>query len=119
MPIALQHEQDNLYRVEIRGTLQKAEFDRLQRDVAAEMDRIGPVRLLFVLMQFEGLEPHAAWHDLTFYVRRGDAIQRIAIVGDERWRSASLMFANADLRKAPVAFFPNPYIDAARAWLSA
>ncbi len=119
MPIALHHERDNLYRVEIRGTLRQPEFDRLQADVAVEMDRIGPVRLLVVLMQFEGAEPHAGWNDLTFYVTRGDAIERIAIVGDERWRSESLLFANADLRKAPVEFFSNNDVDAARAWLSA
>jgi hypothetical protein len=34
-----------------------------------------------------------------------DRIERIAIVALARWRSESLMFAAADLRKAPVEFF--------------
>ena len=49
----------------------------------------------------------------------GDAITRIAIVGDERWRSEMLMFAAADLRKAPVEFFSEGAITTARAWLAA
>ncbi len=57
--------------------------------------------------------------DLTFYVKHGGAIERIAIVGDERWRSQSLMFAGADLRKAPVEFFSPEQAADARAWLSA
>jgi hypothetical protein len=119
MPIALQQEHGNRYRLEIRGMLRKAEFDRCQDLLVAEIHRTGRVQLLVVLMQFEGWEPHAGWNDLTFYVTHGDAIERIAIVGDERWRGESLMFANADLRRAPVEFFSNHDIDAARTWLSA
>ena len=78
-----------------------------------------PVRLLFVLDGFEGWEPHDDWRDLSFYVSHGDAIERIAIVGDERWRSESLMFASADLRKAPVEFFSPERLAGARDWLSA
>ena len=63
------------------------------------------MRLLFVLDGFEGWEPRDNWSDLTFYVEHGDRIERIAIVGDERWRSETLMFAGADLRRAPVEFF--------------
>ena len=55
----------------------------------------------------------------TFYVKYGDAIQRIAIVGNERWRAEMLMFAAADLRRAPVEFFPESELTRALAWLSA
>jgi SpoIIAA-like len=119
MPIAMQHERDNLYRVEIQGTLRKTDLERCQERLTAEMARIGPVRLLFVLTAFEGWERRADWNDLTFYVRHGATIDRIAIVGDEKWRSETLMFAGADLRQAPVEFFSADSIADARAWLSA
>jgi hypothetical protein len=119
MPIALQQERANVYRVEIRGTLRKADLDRCQQQLAAEMGRVGSVRLLFVLTQFDGWEPRPDWNDLTFYVRHGGAIERIAIVGNERWRSEALMFAIADLRAAPVEFFSEDNMHGARAWLSA
>lgn len=117
MPIAMHHEGGNLYRLEIRGTLRKAELERSQGELAAEMARIGPVKLLFLLEGFDGWAPQDNWSDLSFYVKHGDAIERIAIVGDERWRSETLMFTGADLRKAPVEFFPEHAVAEARTWL--
>ena len=61
---------------------------------------------------------HPGWSDLSFYVKHGDKIERIAIVGPERWRSEALMFAAADLRKAPVEFFAEGDVAEARAWLT-
>jgi SpoIIAA-like len=115
----MEHERDNVFRLDVRGTLRKTDLDRCQELLAHEMARIGSVRLLVVLDGFEGWEPHARWNDLSFYVRHGDTIERIAIVGPERWRSPALTFANADLRRAPVEFFPVGAFAEARAWLSA
>ena len=82
------------------------------------MDRLGTVKLLIVLDDFAGWDPDAPWNDLSFYVKRGDAIERIAVVGPHRWRSHMLMFAGAGLRKAPVEYFPPGAAAEARDWLS-
>jgi len=119
MPISMHHEHDNVYRLEVRGTLKKTEMDQAQDALVRQMGPTGRVRLLFVLRGFDGWERNAAWNDLTFYVKHGDSIERIAIVGDERWRGEALMFAAADLRKAPVEFFPDSALAEAQAWLSA
>jgi hypothetical protein len=119
MSIAMQHEHDNVYRVEMSGRLQKADLQQCEAALADEMRRVGHVKLLFVLENFEGWEPGSDWNDLSFYVRHGDAIDRIAIVGDPRWQSEALMFAAAGLRRAPVEFFGNADLAAARSWLSA
>ena len=118
MPISMEHEGNNVFRLDVRGTLRLVEFETCQERLIAEMTRIGPIRLLFVLEEFEGWEPHAGWSDLSFYVKHGDKIERIAIVGPERWRSEALMFAAADLRKAPVEFFAEGDVAEARAWLT-
>jgi hypothetical protein len=114
----MEREEDNVVRLDVRGTLRQAELEQCQERLAGDVARIGPVRLLFVLEGFEGWEPSARWNDLSFYVRHGDTIERIAIVGPERWRSEALMFAGADLRKAPVEYFPDGEVAEARAWLS-
>jgi SpoIIAA-like len=118
MPIALDHESDNTYRLDIRGLLRRAELAKCEDDLSKELDRVGSARLLCVLTDFQGWEQHADWNDLGFYVKYGDAIERIAIVGDERWRDLTMMFANADLRRAPVEFFPEHEMARARTWLS-
>jgi len=119
MSVAMQHEQDNVYRVEMSGRLQRADFERCEAALADEMRRVGHVKLLFVLENFEGWGPGSGWNDLSFYVQHGDAIDRIAIVGDPRWQAEALMFAAAGLRRAPVEFFDNADLAAARSWLSA
>ena len=118
MPIAFEHERDNVYRLDVRGILRRAELDRCQTTLVDEMQHRGPVRLLFILDRFDGWDAADSWNDLTFYVRHGDSIERIAIVGPERWRGETLMFAGADLRRAPVAYFLEERLDAARAWLT-
>jgi SpoIIAA-like len=119
MPMTVHHERDNVFRLEARGILRRSDFEGCQTVLIAEMRRLGPVRLLFLLEEFEGWAPHDDWHDLTFYVKHGGMIERIAIVGDERWRTKSLMFAAADLRKAPLEFFSEGNAADARTWLSA
>jgi hypothetical protein len=118
MPASVQHERSNVFRLELRGLLLKSELDECQRQVAEEMARLGAVKLLVVLDDFEGWEPQASWNDLSFYVNHGDAIERIAIVGDPQWRNLTMMFASADLRKAPVEFFREQDRAGAREWLS-
>lgn len=118
MSLTMQHEHDNIFRVDVAGLLKKSDFDRLQSSMAAEIGRLGPIRLLFVLKNFEGWEPNQNWGDLSFYMKHGDSVERIAIVGDERWRSETLMFAAADLRRGPVEFFQEARLSDARAWLA-
>lgn len=119
MPMTMHQEGGTLFRVEIRGMLRQADLAHQQSALAAAMSRAGPVKILFVLVGFTGWDPADDWNDLSFYVKHGDSIRRIAIVGDERWRSEALMFAGADLRKAPVEFFPASALADARAWLAA
>jgi hypothetical protein len=118
MPIDLQNEGGNILRIELRGTLRQEEFAHCQQQVLHEVSRVGPVRLLFTLEGFEGWDSQDNWHDLGFFVRHGDAIERIAIVGDERWRDLALMFAAADLRNAPVEYFGAQDLASAHTWLT-
>ena len=116
--MAMHRESGDLYRLDISGVLLKTEYGRCEAELESELKRVGSVTLLCLLHGFEGWETGADWSDLSFYVKYGDAIRRIAIVGNERWRSEMLMFAAADLRPAPVEFFVDADLANARAWLA-
>jgi len=118
MPATFKRDTANIYRLEISGRLTAAEFAVLERSAASEIEKSGKIRLLVVLTGFEGWGPDGNWRDLGFYVRHADNIERIAIVGDERWRSEALMFSGADLRQAPVSFFQTTEGGRAEAWLA-
>ena len=117
MPISLEHERDNVFRLDVRGMLRQTEFEECQQRLSSELARTGSARLLFVLDGFEGWDPQGRWDDLSYFANYGDRIERIAIVGPERWRSETLMFAG--VRRAPVSFFVDGAIADARAWLAA
>jgi hypothetical protein len=117
MAVTLRHEAENIYRVDISGLLKECDLTALQQSASAEITRTGKIRLLIVLTHFSGWGP-GRWHDLSFYIRHDADIERIAIVGDERWRTETMMFAGADLRKSAVAYFSPPYRREAARWLS-
>jgi len=119
MPITLQRERDNIYRLELRALLRQADLRQGEKELAAEIARVGPVRLLVVLLEFAGPEREVEWEQATFYEAHGDDIERIAIVGPERWRVEMLMFSAAGLRKGAVEYFVESAASEARAWLSA
>ena len=118
MPATFQRDKGNIVRLEISGRLTAADFALLQRSGAAEIERGGNIRLFVVLTGFEGWAPGGNWRDLGFYIRYADNIERIATVGEERWRSEALMFVGADLRPAPVSFFQTTEADRAADWLA-
>jgi hypothetical protein len=117
MPASVRHESDNLYRVHISGLLSKTELDNVQAVAAQEIKRLGRIKLLFILEQFQGWERGADWGDVTFFTMHDEDIEKIAIVGDEKWRDHALAFAGAGIRKAAVKFYPSSESAQAHAWL--
>jgi hypothetical protein len=121
LPATLTHERDDLYRLDISGTLTKGELDSSQDALLADSGRSsgrGGIRMLVVLNGFLGWDRDSSWGDLTFYAKHGDRIEKIAIVGERRWQDHAMMFAAADLRRAPVEFFLPESIEEARLWLA-
>ena len=118
MPATFQHEGGSLFRVTASGILRKSELEKVQAAAAPEIARTGKIRLLFVLDGFQGWERGTDWGDMGFYEKHGHNIERIAVVGEEKWREDALMFSLADLRKEPVRYFLPAEGEQARAWLS-
>lgn len=117
MPASIQHESGNIFRVRISGVLRQAELKEVQAVAAREIGRLGAIRLLFVLEEFEGWERDADWGDLEFYAAHDKDIEKIAIIGEPKWRDHGMAFAGAGIRKAAVQFFSPADSAQARAWL--
>jgi hypothetical protein len=115
--VSLRHDSGNVYRVDISGRMKEEDLKAVQRAAAAEIQRGGRIRLLIMLTDFAGWDD-ACGRDLGFYFRHGSDVERMAIVGEDRWRSEALMFAGADLRRAPVKFFRTREALQAATWLA-
>ena len=68
------------------------------------------MKLLVLAEGFQGWERNEDWGDLSFFMKYGDQIDKIAIVADPKWETELLIFAAAGFRRAPVKFFPSRQI---------
>jgi hypothetical protein len=119
MPVTIQYAGGNTYLARATGLLNPREFAEAQSVAARGIEHSGPLRLLFLLEGFDGWARELGWDDLSFYAAHGKDIEKIAIVGDDKWRDEAMMFAGAGLRKAPVQYFTPEQSAAARTWLNA
>lgn len=103
----------------VSGTLTQAALSGMQKAVAEVIRRQGKVRILVLAEQFAGWERGGAWNDFSFQAQYDPSIEKMAIVGDQRWEDLALIFTAKDLRRFPIEYFAPDELDKARAWLNA
>ena len=112
-------EAGGIYVLRVGGTLNKATLDNIQsvarHNVAAGVQDI---KALLFLEDFRGWKRGDDWGDLDFFSRYEASIAKIAVVGDPRWESETLLFLGAGRRHGEVRFFTPHFEDRARAWLA-
>ena len=59
--------------------------ERLIPEMEAAIEKYGKIRLLCDLEHFDGWSPHAAWDDMIHGTEMWHSIERMAIVGDNKW----------------------------------
>lgn len=116
MSMELRVEDQCLLVMRIYGILRRTELDECQRAASKLIREVGKVAALVILDGFQGWESGAEWDDVSFLVEHDSDIEKIAVVGQERWRDKVLAFASAGLRGSPVRYFND--VDSARAWIA-
>lgn len=109
----------SLVTTKVSGTLTQAELTELQKAIADVIRTQGKVRLLVLAENFAGWERGGAWDDFSFQAQYDPSIEKMAIVGDQRWEDLALIFTAKDLRRFPIEYFTPNEVDRARAWLNA
>jgi hypothetical protein len=95
-------EEGNLLRVEVSGKLTQQDYDELIPSWEATIARHGKMRMIFVMSDFHGWDPQAAWDDFRFGLKHDPQVERIAMVGEKNWQhwmaKIGSWFAQADVR---------------------
>jgi hypothetical protein len=115
MSLETRVEGQRLLLVRIQGVLRRVGLDEGQRAAAKMIRQVGKISALILLDGFQGWERADEWSDVSFLFEHDNDIEKIAIVGQEKWRDEALMFAGAGLRHSSVRYFSDS--DSARAWL--
>lgn len=89
------------------------------QQTAADILRVhGGSRVLLVAEDFQGWERGGDWGDLSGQMELDAFAQRIAIVGDRKWKDLALLFAGKGIRHVAIEYFLPPEVEKARAWLA-
>jgi hypothetical protein len=118
MPIEIIDAAGRLLQVKIRGMLRKADYDRMIQLAKQSIAREGKIRALAILDEFDGWERHEGWGDVTFMMEQGQHIEKMAIVGDEKWKDDAFAFTAKGFRPTTIEFFAASRMNEARSWLN-
>jgi len=102
--------------VRLSGKLRDDDFDRFVPMVDAAVERSGRIRILAEFEDFAGWDSLGLWEDPNITAAHGDAVERIALVGEAEARNWMGKFA-ASFEKAEVRYFAPGELDQARAWI--
>ncbi len=96
----------------LKGTLTEEALERATRHMEERIREHGKIRVLFHLLDLEGIEPAALVEDMKFGIRHIRDFERFAMVGNQGWLKAwvktvgllvpgeSRVFRNDDLEEA-------------------
>jgi hypothetical protein len=118
MPISINEVSGGQFLVvHVWGKLVKADYERFLPQFAERSQRPGKVRLLFDMIGFEGWDAGALWDEIKFDLAHAKDFERIATVGDSKWKHAMAIFFKP-FTKAETRYFDAAQYAAAREWLS-
>jgi hypothetical protein len=107
----------NLVTVAVTGKLVKEDYARFVPQIEALIQRVGKVRVLFVMHGFHGWDLGAVWEDIKFDVKHFADIERLAMVGDAGWEQWMASFCKP-FTTAAIKYFDEAQLDVAREWLA-
>ena len=118
MPIRIQEEEGGkVIALHVSGKLEKADYEHFVPEFARLARQRGKLRVLFDMRDFHGWKASAAWEDLKFGVEHFSDIERLAMVGEEKWQQGMARFCKP-FTKATVRYFDHVDGAQAREWLA-
>ena len=105
--------------IKISGQISVENYEQAQSLILSTLESYKGCRMVIILDDFKGWSKDDKWNDILFMQEHQDKVQKIAIVGDEKWKDDVFMFSGKPFRKTEIEFFPENRLDQARQWLSA
>ena len=118
MPVEIVDVAGKLLQLKVRGMFTKADYDRIIEIAKKAIEREGKVRALVILEAFEGWERLGDWGDVSFMMEQGQHLEKMAIVGDDKWQDEAFAFTAKGFRATVIEFFTPSRLNEARTWLS-
>jgi hypothetical protein len=99
------------------GKLHDEDYKKFVPLVDEAIAKEGKVRVLAVFHDFHGWDLHALWDDIKFSTTHCTKIERIALVGENKWEEWMAKVCKP-FTKAKIRYFDVSQIDAAKTWIT-
>jgi hypothetical protein len=120
MGATIEHDSSNLVIVRFTGRVKASEWQAAQkRALELFKTKNKPLSLLVIAEDFSGWESGGNWENTAFQGESDEAVARMAIVSEARWKDPILLFAGKGLRGFEIEHFPPSEIGPAQSWLAA
>ncbi len=117
MPFSILNSSEQVIKVKITGELKKSELDRIQGVASEAIKHRGKIRMLVTLENFRGWERGADWEDMTFALEHDNDIEKVAVVGDPKWKGPVYAFLGKGFRPVAIEYFASTDLKRAQQWL--
>jgi hypothetical protein len=107
-----------LITVKISGRLKRSELAQAEKIAIESMRSGNKVRFLLITENFQGWNHVGEWGDLSFQARYDEQIEKIAIVGEKRWKELAEVFAGKGHRSVDIRYFTPDQAALARVWIT-
>lgn len=107
---------ERVLHVRVSGRLTDPDYRQFVPELEALLVRHDAVRLLVEMADFHGWSAGALWDDFKVYLKHGNQIERMAIVGEKRWQEWMARLARPFLR-SQVMYFDQAQSGEARRWI--
>ena len=105
-----------IIEVTVSGKLTHEAYQEFVPRTEAAIQKYGKIRILFVMLGFEGWSAGALWDDIKFDLKHFAHIERLAIVGETKWEKGMSMFCRP-FTTAAIKYFDHANLDKAREWI--
>ena len=109
-------EEGNLIRVIVSGKLTQEDYNALIPSWEQMIARHGSMRMLFIMENFHGWEPGAAWDDLRFDTTHASKVEKVAAVGERAWQKWLMKLGSFFVRD-DVKYFDSSQLAEAERWV--
>jgi hypothetical protein len=116
MPVELIELSRNVIMLIVSGQLSQPELAEAQGTAAKAMAKMDKARIVVIAEDFQGWQKGGDWGDMTFQIENDAKIERMALVGDKKWKELVLAFVGQGLREFPIEYFERGQMAKARAW---
>ena len=99
------------------GKLSKEDYEVFVPAMERLIKEQGKIRVLFEMQDFHGWEAGALWEDIKFDLKHFADIERLAMVGDQKWEEWMAKFCQP-FTTAEIRYFDQSHAAEAESWIA-